>query len=125
MCESRPCWGTPEEARKIIEAGFADKMMHDYWVGDNIDGGDIPVICGATPGKEGQMAGLFPDGKCSLLDKNNRCILHDLNLKPIEGRKASCQRNLPKQFHEEVAMLWRGEIGYEVLELWKNQINRD
>ena len=34
MCKkARPCFGTPEEFDKIIDAGYADKLRIDYWAG--------------------------------------------------------------------------------------------
>ena len=32
MC-TRPCWPTPEEARRLIRAGLGDRLMLDYWGG--------------------------------------------------------------------------------------------
>lgn len=33
MCHNRPCFGSPEEFDKIIDAGYADKLRIDYYVG--------------------------------------------------------------------------------------------
>jgi hypothetical protein len=33
MCHNRPCFGTPEEFDKIIDAGYAEKLRIDHWTG--------------------------------------------------------------------------------------------
>jgi hypothetical protein len=33
MCHNRPCFGSPEEFDKIIDAGYADKLRIDHWTG--------------------------------------------------------------------------------------------
>lgn len=30
MCE-RPCWPSPEDAERLIDAGYGDKLMLDFW----------------------------------------------------------------------------------------------
>ena len=53
MCKYRPCWGTPEELEKIIEAGFSNRLMMDYWAG----GGKVldKFSCEKNPSKEHKM----------------------------------------------------------------------
>lgn len=87
MCERRPCWPTPDEAKRIKDAGFGDRLMIDYWVESPTD---IKIECPAIVGYEGLNAPFIPVGRCTFL-KDGLCELHDLGLKPLEGRVASCQ----------------------------------
>lgn len=115
MCEKRPCWPTPQESKKLIEQGFAKKLMLDYWA----DQKNIYIICPAIEGYEGSLVPFIPVGKCSLL-KDSLCILHDLKLKPVEARIASCETSYP-DLHRDVAMLWKSDEGRNVVELWKKE----
>jgi hypothetical protein len=90
MCYHVPCWPTPEEVDRITKAGFGGrlvKIQNDYYT-------DYPVflLTPATVGNEGKPTdSRFADsrfGKCTFL-KNDRCELHNLGLKPLEGRTAT------------------------------------
>jgi hypothetical protein len=110
MCKDRPCWGTPEDIKKIIDAGFRDRLMFDYWSGDP----DIYMLAPALVGYEGKNAPWWPNGKCTFLDQNDRCELHDLNLKPLEGRVACCPDKRVggeshRKLHYDVAMTWNNQ----------------
>jgi len=124
MCK-RPCWPTPKEAQDIIDAGFGDKLMLDYWAGDN--NVDIYILCGATPEREGKKAEFLPHGGCVFQMENRLCFLHDLGLKPIEGRVADCKLE-PLEgeitVHERVAMLWDSDLGCKVVEEWRDDYYR-
>lgn len=121
MCK-RPCWPTPEEAEKLINAGHIKKLMLDYYFSDN----DIELLCPALIGYEGKEAPFFPVGKCIFQDISGLCELHDLNLKPTEGRKSICSRKdikIHQQLHKDIAMLWDSEIGKNIIKKWKTVIN--
>ena len=122
MCD-RPCWPSPDEARTLIELGYAKKMMNDYWARFGEDKGDIQIISPAHVGYEGQQAPFWPTGKCTLLTDESLCSIHDI-CKPIEGRMATCddtQRN-PPNWHLEVANMWDSPEGEAVVRLWNNAI---
>lgn len=87
MCENRPCWGTPEEIEAIIDAGFGDKLMIDYW---EASPNNINMAQPAIIGYEKQRAPFWPRGRCAFLEKG-LCTLHDKGLKPLEGRSADCK----------------------------------
>lgn len=102
MCRTRPCWGTPEEIAAIKAAGYADRLMLDWWVG--VPRIDIPAP--AIQGYEGKSAPERPRGRCTFLTADDLCELHDKGLKPAEGRKACCKSDTPVDTHHEVAMTW-------------------
>ena len=120
MCRKRVCWPTPEEADKLIDAGFSNRLMEDYWADEE----DIMIICPAIKGYEGEFAPWWPTGGCCLQDKDGLCILHDLGLKPLEGRIADCKETEAggRNIHEEIAMMWEGDCGKAVVEKWQYKI---
>jgi hypothetical protein len=115
-CCQRPCWGTPSEIQKLIDAGF-NRLMYDYWVRSNEEGGDIDIICPALKGYENRAAPFWPEGQCTFQDENGLCELHDLGLKPLEGRVVHCKASFPS-LHEDVAMTWDTEEGKAIVSLF-------
>lgn len=132
MCK-RPCWPTPSEVLKLIEAGHAHKLMLDYWVGNfgpEKYSFDTMVVCPANPGKESISiadGGIFSffdffgdsGGICSgcVFQVEGLCSLHDAHLKPAEGRVAHCQvKNT--DLHEQVARTWDTDEGRAVVIKW-------
>lgn len=72
LCKSQcmqPCKGTPEDIKKLIDAGYGDRLMQV-----NVFGIDI-----ITPKYD-------EDKKSCTFFTNGLCELHDLELKPTEGK---------------------------------------
>lgn len=131
---SRACWPIPEEAKKIMDAGLGNKLMLDYWVAPI----NIYILCPATPGFESKdapdpdnpweyldiLSGLKKDplkGGCTFQDPaNGYCVLHDIALKPAEGRKTCCKAR-HKELHEDIAMTWNTAEGQELIKEWKER----
>jgi hypothetical protein len=116
MCTTRPCWPLPEEAYSLISAGYANRLMADYW--------DIPsskkfIIAPALEGWEGMVAPFNPLGRCAFLTADNLCELHGAGLKPIEGRIASCRPQISGyELHKEIAKKWDSNFGRMVVKKW-------
>ena len=122
MCERRPCWPTPDEARKLIHLGYAHRLMRDYWVGD-YEQGDTDIIAPAIEGREGRGAPWWPTGRCTMLTDDGRCALHDTGAKPLEGRMAICgDVDEPRDWHGDIAKMWDSDDGRAVVALWNNVI---
>lgn len=87
MCK-RPCFGTPEDIQKIIDAGFGDRLMLDHHCGIDPDN-DVSLLCPALKGSESKNAPFVPSSEqgCTFW-KYGKCELHKLKLKPIVGRLA-------------------------------------
>jgi hypothetical protein len=86
MCQHATCLPTPEEARKLIAAGFADRLARYEW------NTPAPRAIGPAPaGLEGKTLQTTNLGRCTFF-KNDRCELHTLGLKPLEGRIAHHSR---------------------------------
>lgn len=119
MCAARPCWPTPDEALALINAGFSSRLMLDfsqYGVG---------VLCPARMGLEGRSTCEFPLGQCVLQDRDSRCVLHGLGLKPVEarlvlhGRRGGPLWKTEGMVHKAVADEWNTQAGRRLVIVWK------
>lgn len=84
-----PCWGTPEQIQRIIDAGYGSRLSMALELTDH----PIWVLCPAVKGREEgftPLAGIdFINYQgCTFwnLDGRELCDLHDRGLKPVEGR---------------------------------------
>lgn len=76
MCLDTPCFATPEDVIKLIEAKYGDRLMMDYI--SLPDDKDIEIITPARKGWE-QTDGrgyYINDGPCTFLNKEKLCELH-------------------------------------------------
>lgn len=124
MCHNRPCFGSPEEFDKIIDAGYADKLRIDHWCGSpeqvnledtlgdtplaelnkslyeyqqrnpNPHREDVQMLSGGTDDDRDYYAPWLPIGSCKLLTEDDKCMLHDAGLKPHQGANACCNSEL-------------------------------
>ena len=78
MCETSPCLGTPGDILKIIKAGFGSQLAVTEWAAGIFYGQPVITMVQALQLKTG----------CTFYE-NGKCKLHDLDLKPIEGRLAN------------------------------------
>jgi hypothetical protein len=128
MCRRRVCWPTPEQAERIINAGFADRMMLDYWEGNQ----RIYIVAPASKGNEAAVSPWWPGGPCCLQGEDGLCQIHSLGLKPVEAMVAYCGDSGDKEkeaaydeLHEAVAMDWDSAKGRKVVKLWKNKVGHN
>lgn len=78
QCEDTPCIGTPLDIKRLIDNGYADRLLITYNASAMLVGQlDHPVKMIATD---------FRNGKCPFFTADRLCELHDLGLKPLEGR---------------------------------------
>lgn len=113
MCK-RPCFGTPEDIEKLIEAGYGNRLCVDWHCGlDKY--ANITILAPALKGHEGKKAPLFPmsDEGCTFF-KEGKCELHDKKLKPTQGRLA---HHSYKPTENEPS---GGVIGANCSEAWKS-----
>ena len=136
LCLKVPGWPTPSEARAMICAGLAGKLMRDWWEPDDKLGNTerIYVLCPAVEGCEGQDAkeisvdhmfsfftGGISLGRCVFLSRKNLCQIHDTTYKPVQCRGAyGCRKRDSNMLQKlPVAKMWRGKMGAMVLAEWK------
>lgn len=122
MCSNRPCWGTPEDARRLIAAGYGSRLMADYWAVAR--DGDALIIAPAIEGYESKHAPFWPRGRCTFLTPDGKCELHDLGLKPTEGRIADCREDEDSKangngVHRAVADSWMNEEAQALAAAWR------
>lgn len=119
MCQ-RPCWGTPDEIRRIIEAGDARRLSLDWW-----DGGDgiLYVLAPANRGYERRKAPTYSDKGCAFF-ANGRCLLHGQRLKPMEGRVARHDRPQDEYLRVKhwIVDQWRTPEAQALIEEWKSLV---
>lgn len=120
MCKKRPCWGTPEEIKKIIDHGYAWALMRDYWVGRFREDqeGDVYIISPAIVNYQGKSAPNWPRGRCIFLNRDDRCEIYFM--RPIEARVA--HHNQTVGIHKEVAETWDTPEGQKLVKTWEQYI---
>ncbi len=120
MCKRCPCVGTPEEMMAIIKK-FPHKLS-------------VSVL--ALSGFSYVIAPKFNNEKsrCVFLNSQDNCELHDLGLKPMEGRLSCCKIESTGGTHLQayVANTWPMELQnrlklsrYPMLEFFKFMIEQE
>ena len=121
-----PCWPTPDEARELMARGFGAKMMLT-WV--ERPSGHTLLLCPAVAGYDGTFAPVpnewdldNADKRCTMLTDDGLCALHDLGLKPLEGRLASgCAPYSGRRVRGALCDLWETARAQTVVEVWRRQ----
>lgn len=124
MCHA-PCCGSVEDFEKLIDAGFADRLMFDNLPSYPNDGGDM--LKPALKGYGGQQAPWATSSiaGCTFWDKNGLCQLHNLGLKPTQGKIALHENphDYIDQYSEISKEDWESERGLALIERWKKLVN--
>jgi hypothetical protein len=118
MCQHRPCWPTPDDVRHLIEAGYADRLMVDWWF-DRDKNKTIYLLTPAIAGRESGEAPAHPEGQCTFLDTDGLCQIHDNGLKPTEGQIALCGDRTPEGLHEQIARTWDDAAAQALIDRWE------
>lgn len=92
---------------------------------------DVPYLVPAVVGSEGKKAKFVKTGSCNLL-VDNKCSVHHLDLKPVQGRIACCKINRvfidengkQQDLDERVPILhtWNTQKGKDLIERWKKEV---
>ena len=79
QCQHTPCLPTPEDVKKLIAAGYGDRLSLTDW--------GAGVIMGVTDEVIPIIAPTYDNTKraCTFFN-NGLCDLHNKDLKPTEGR---------------------------------------
>jgi hypothetical protein len=114
----RPGWWTVEEAKKAIEAGFANRMMLEISPEQNFG-----VLSPAFKGNEGSYAlEIFSANKCTFL-KQGLCELFGTGNQPLECRFCHhTRKNAGKKCHLEIEKDWNSIEGKKLIVKWGNKI---
>ena len=118
MCANSTCLPTPDEARKLIDAGYATRLAtYKFYPLD-----DGPRFLGPAPlGKHMSEDLKDTQSRCTFYTDEGLCELHSLGLKPLEGRIAHHDR--PWQPIRLVAMgSWKNKQFFSVYSKWLRHI---
>lgn len=98
MCAHSTCLPTPDEARELIRRGYGPRLAAYHF--------EIEVVGPAPAGMEGRLDLRHTRyGACTFRTPDGLCELHELGLKPLEGREAHHDKPwLPVRLH--VATFW-------------------
>lgn len=104
-----PCLGTPEDIKKLIDAGYKEKLsITDWYVGMIFKEINFPIT---------MVQALQTNNGCVFLE-NGLCTLHSLNLKPTEGRLS----------HHSVDIAnfsFKKSLGWNVAKEWNDPKNNE
>lgn len=122
MCHA-PCCGSVEDFEKIIEAGYANRLMFDDLPSTPAAGPFLKPALKGSEGKQAPWATSSEEG-CTFW-KEGKCELHSLDLKPIQGRLAIHNGN-GKTTGEEYSSIsnedWESQRGKDLIEKWKRLV---
>lgn len=110
MCKRVPCFPTPQDAKRIIDAGFGDKLT-------------LSLHASIYPKKK-----MYPLLAPNIKTENNHCVffndglcdLHPLGLKPTEGKLAS-HDTIDSGLRVAVCLTWYSKSGTRMLEYFVKQ----
>lgn len=103
MCAHSVCLPTPDEARNLIRKGYAARMaVYRFAPGD-----EHAYVGPAVAGRAHEELPRTNMGPCSFFS-DGLCELHDLGLKPLEGRLACHDRDW-RIVRLEVQRTWKGK----------------
>ena len=119
-----------EEAPQLFKRKNRPAKLHK----ENPFTEDVSYLVPAVVGSEGQKAKFVKTGVCNFL-KDNKCSLHHLDLKPVQGRMACCKINRvfndengkQQELDERIPVLhtWNTERGKALIERWKKEVGFD
>lgn len=103
MCANTVCLPTPEEARELAKK-FPERMaVFKFEPGND----EYSYVAPGIAGREHEILNTTTGGACTFF-ANGKCELHDLGLKPLEGRLAYHDRAWqPVRLH--VQSTWKGK----------------
>lgn len=107
QCRRAPCLGTPQDIWALMKAGYKDKLSFTLWevgyVLGELDFG-IPMV---QPTQTPQGCVFFKDGLCEL---------HDLGLKPTEGKLSYHTLGLDN-------LIFSKTLSWNIAKEWMNKEN--
>jgi hypothetical protein len=110
----RPGWWTVQEASTAMDAGYAKRMMLELSPERN-----FAVVSPAFRGCEGTFAfERYRTHGCTF-HENDRCLLHDAGLKPLECRFCHHSRaGMEPACHADLERNWHSPAGHVVVAHW-------
>lgn len=111
MCLSSPCFPTPEEVVRLDKMGFGSDLMFTMFM--NPETKEIYAL--VAPRSTEKMGGII--NQCTFHNAQGLCDLHELGLKPTEGRLANHNQKHSDTVRLRVATceLWKTDLAKELL----------
>ena len=114
-CQQKPCWGTPEDIKKLIGSGYANRLMLNYYT--KTKGENVYFPSTAVKGYEGKPAPFWPGGICTFYNfETGLCEIH--TLKPLEG-KTVYHESSEENTHILIVSTWDTEDAQIVRVKWQ------
>lgn len=98
MCMTDPCIPTLEEAHRLVNEGYPNKLNFTILA--------APVAINLIGHPVKLMAPKFINNRCVFLDESNLCQLHEKGLKPIEGRFAHHEKPTDLSLFKAILETW-------------------
>lgn len=125
-CKTFPCLGTPEDIKRLIDAGYSKKLMLNYYVSPNSISEDVFYISPATKGKECKFV-VFPlleyriedSTECVFFD-DGKCQIQDL--KPTEGKLVDHSTD-DLDVHYLVISTWNNKCANKFRKEWQDIVD--
>jgi len=128
-CMSSPCFPTPEQVERLINAGYKEDLRISFWADVTAQGADdkkfdifkqLRIV--VAPKSKGKIVvGDNILSPCSLF-KDGKCMLHNKGLKPLEG--TLIDHNMTQQdtvdIRNMVCDTWVSDKGVEILKLFED-----
>lgn len=115
MCHT-PCCGTPEDIKRLIDAGYSSRLMLD-----DLPGGETMLKPALKDFEGGRAPWQVRSVQGCTFWKQGKCELHNLGLKPVQGRMANHSNS--EEDHEKIEIYlnqaWETCEAKDVLEKWK------
>jgi hypothetical protein len=110
--------GTVAEMERLIVAGYGPRLMRrSWWLSEK--GTDAICLMPAEVGCEGKdMLNYFSPSTCTFF-KDGKCELHDLGLKPLEGRVAIHDDRTGREINRALALEWDKPRGQSLVKAWQ------
>lgn len=106
LCTIAPCQGTADEMAAIQAAGFGDKLMAGFYMDLDTFEGPFRIVAIERN-----------DSGCPFHTSDGLCALHDLGLKPSEGRLANHSTE-DHGLKAEICKTFNSDSGRELLNLY-------
>jgi Fe-S-cluster containining protein len=141
LCTRNPGWMTPEEAKKAIDAGLAEKLMCD-WLDPSEEVGNterIFLLCPASDYRGGEMAPEWEDmhgytgtildrfygdiykGRCIFFD-GRLCTIHTSGFKPKQCRTEFGCDDEQWMNNYDMARLWFNDACRQLVKDWQKLV---
>jgi hypothetical protein len=123
MCKTYSCLPTPQEAQRMIDAGFGKKMMLDTRPAVSHPDIKISTLLPAMVGYERKLSPMEIGISSCIFLVCERCQLHAVGMKPLEGRVAIHDKDPEEEriFFNLLKSMWDTPYGHQVVSGWKQK----